>query len=53
MTGEEQSQEHAPFFTKNSFQQAKQSIPHTTVMYYGGCTKMCEGFAPNFGGVAS
>jgi hypothetical protein len=29
--------------------QAKQSIPHTTVTFYGDCVKMCEDFAPNFG----
>jgi hypothetical protein len=28
--------------------QAKQSIMHT-VMFYGGCAKICEDFAPNFG----
>jgi hypothetical protein len=33
---------------KNSFWQAKQSIPHTTVMFNGDCVKMCEDFAPNF-----
>jgi hypothetical protein len=33
-------------FTKNSSQQAKQSIPHTTVTFYSNCMKMCEDFAP-------
>jgi hypothetical protein len=54
---EEQGQEHAHifsltskgFFAKNPSSQAKQSIPHTTVMFYGNCVKMCEDFAPNFG----
>jgi hypothetical protein len=36
-------------FTKNSSWQSKQSIPPTTVMFYGDCAKMCEYFAPNFG----
>jgi hypothetical protein len=36
-------------YTKNLFWQAKQSIPNTTVTFYGDCMKMCEGFAPNFG----
>jgi hypothetical protein len=31
------------------FLQAGQSIPHTTVTFYGDCVKMCEDFAPNFG----
>jgi hypothetical protein len=35
-------------FTKNSSWQAKQSIPHTTLTFYGDCGKMCEHFAPNF-----
>jgi hypothetical protein len=26
---------------KNSSWQAKQSIPHTTVTFYGDCVKMC------------
>jgi hypothetical protein len=30
--------------SKNSSWQAKQSIPHTTVTFYGGCMKMCEDF---------
>jgi hypothetical protein len=34
---------------KNSSWQAKQSIPHTTVMFYGDCVKMCKDFAQNFG----
>jgi hypothetical protein len=29
-------------FTENSFWQAKQSIPHTTVMFYGDCLKICK-----------
>jgi hypothetical protein len=36
-------------FTKNSNWQAKQSIPHITVTFYGDCVKTCEHFAPNFG----
>jgi hypothetical protein len=36
-------------FTKNSSWQAKQSIPHNTVTFYGDCVKMCEDFTPNFG----
>jgi hypothetical protein len=36
-------------FAKNSSWQAKQSIPHTTVTFYGYCVKMCEDFAPNLG----
>jgi hypothetical protein len=36
-------------FTKNLSWQAKQSIPHATVMFYGDCLKICENFAPNFG----
>jgi hypothetical protein len=35
-------------FTKNSSRQAEQSIPHTTVKFYGDCVKMYEDFAPNF-----
>jgi hypothetical protein len=35
-------------FTNNSSWQAKQSIPHTTLMFYGDCVKMFEDFAPNF-----
>jgi hypothetical protein len=31
--------------TKNSFWQSKQSIPHTTVIFYGDYVKMCEEFA--------
>jgi hypothetical protein len=37
------------FFAEHSSWQAKQSIPHTTVTFYGDCLKMCEDFAPNFG----
>jgi hypothetical protein len=36
-------------FTKNSSWQAKQSIQHTIVMFYGDCMKMCEDFTLNFG----
>jgi hypothetical protein len=36
-------------FTKNLAWQAKQSIVHTTVTFYGNCTKICKDFAPNFG----
>jgi hypothetical protein len=35
-------------FTKNSFWQAKRSIPHTTVTFSDDCVKVCEDFAPNF-----
>jgi hypothetical protein len=51
VSGEEQSQEHDHHFSliKNSFWQAKYSIPHTTVTIYGDCVKMCEDFDPNFG----
>jgi hypothetical protein len=35
--------------TNNSSWQAKQSIPHSTVMFYDDCVKMCEHFALNFG----
>jgi hypothetical protein len=34
---------------KNSYWQAKQSIPHTTVTFYSSCVKMCKDFSPNFG----
>jgi hypothetical protein len=37
------------FFTKNSSWQAKQSILHTTVKFYGDCVKTCEDFVPKFG----
>jgi hypothetical protein len=33
-------------FIKISSWQAKQSIPHTAVMFYGDCMKICEDFAP-------
>jgi hypothetical protein len=46
-TGEEQSQEHA--YIKNLSWQAKQSILHITITFYGNCMKMCEDFTPNFG----
>jgi hypothetical protein len=36
-------------FTEPSSWQAKQSIPHTTLTFYGDCLKMFEDFAPNFG----
>jgi hypothetical protein len=36
-------------FTKNSSWQFKQSAPHTTLMFYSDCVKMCEDFDPNFG----
>jgi hypothetical protein len=35
--------------TKNLSWQAKQSILHITVMFYGDCVKMCEDFASTFG----
>jgi hypothetical protein len=28
---------------------AGQTVPHTTVTFYGDCEKMCEDFVPNFG----
>jgi hypothetical protein len=34
---------------KDSSSQAKQSILHATLTFYGNCVKMCEDFAPNFG----
>jgi hypothetical protein len=37
------------FDSKNSSWQAKQLIPHTTVMFYVECLKMCKGFSPDFG----
>jgi hypothetical protein len=37
------------FITKNSPWQVKQSIPHTTVMFYGEYVIVSEDFAPNFG----
>jgi hypothetical protein len=36
-------------FTKKSLWQAKQSIPHTTLTFYGDCIKILKDFAPNFG----
>jgi hypothetical protein len=36
-------------FTKNSSWQAKQSILHTTMTFYGVCMKMCEDLALNSG----
>jgi hypothetical protein len=35
-------------FTKNLSWQAKQSVPHTAVTFYGDCVNMCEDFAPIF-----
>jgi hypothetical protein len=35
-------------FGKNSSWQAKQLIPHITVMFYADCTKIFKDFAPNF-----
>jgi hypothetical protein len=32
-------------FTKNLSSLTKQSIPHTTMMFYGDCVKMCENFS--------
>jgi hypothetical protein len=56
-TGKEQSQEHCSLFSliskglfiKNSFWQAEQSIPHTTVTFHSDCIKMCKDFSTNFG----
>jgi hypothetical protein len=36
-------------FTQNSSWLVKQSIPHTTVTFYGDGMKMCDDFAPNLG----
>jgi hypothetical protein len=36
-------------FTENWSWQAKKSILNTTVTFYGGCMKICEDFALNFG----
>jgi hypothetical protein len=36
-------------FTMYSYWQAKESIPHATVTFYGYCVKMCEDFTPSFG----
>jgi hypothetical protein len=33
---------------KNLSWQGKQSIPHTTMMFYDDCMKMCKTFVPNF-----
>jgi hypothetical protein len=38
-------------FTKNLSWQAKQSIPHTTVIFYGNCVKIYEDCALNFGDI--
>jgi hypothetical protein len=35
--------------TNNLSWQAKQSIPHATVMFYSNCVKIFEDFALNFG----
>jgi hypothetical protein len=35
-------------FTKNLSWQTKESMPHTTMIFYGACVKMCEDFEPNF-----
>jgi hypothetical protein len=35
--------------TKNSSWQAKQSILHVSVTFYGDCMEICEDFDPNFG----
>jgi hypothetical protein len=36
-------------FTKNSFRQAKQSIPRIALTSYCDCVKICEDFTPNLG----
>jgi hypothetical protein len=36
-------------FTKKLSWQATQSIPHTTVTFFGDFVKICEDFSPNFG----
>jgi hypothetical protein len=49
---EDQSKGHAhhcSLFTKNSLWQAKQSIAHTTLLFYGDCVKMCGVFIPKSG----
>jgi hypothetical protein len=50
-TGEGQSQEHVhhifdikELLTKNSYWQAKQSIPHITATFYGDCVKNVQRF---------
>jgi hypothetical protein len=55
-TDEEQSEEDSHNFlchrgdcSMDSFWEAKQSIPYTTVTFYGDCRKMCKDFTPNFG----
>jgi hypothetical protein len=49
-TGEEQSHNFIWHQGRNSFSQAKQTIPHTPVtLYYGDCLKMRKDFALNFG----
>jgi hypothetical protein len=37
------------FVHKKFTWQAKQTIPHITVTFYGDCARMCEDFAMNFG----
>jgi hypothetical protein len=36
-------------FMQNSSWQAQRLIPHTAVMFYGDCMKICEDFSPNVG----
>jgi hypothetical protein len=54
-TGEEQRQQHAHhfLFKKNSSLQAKQSMPHTTLMFCGDCMKICEKLTTDFGDKAT
>jgi hypothetical protein len=55
-TGEVHSEEHAhhfsltlmQLFTRDSPSEAKQSIPHITVTFYGYHVKICEDVTPNF-----
>jgi hypothetical protein len=37
------------FFDIKRIVHAEQSVPHTTMKFYGDCVKMCEDLAPNFG----
>jgi hypothetical protein len=56
-TSVEQSQEHAHHFLWHQRDcsqrirpwQARQSIPHTIMTFYGHCVKVFKDFAPNFG----